>query len=153
MRVVEALLAGTLVLSFAACGGKGKTEDTTAKAAEDNRPLYDRLGGTPAITAAVKRFVEVTGSDPRISMFFSNTDVPRLESMMVNHICAITGGPCKYEGKSMKESHTGMQVKPEHFDAFMENLAKVLEELEVPDREKSEVLAAFEGMKSDVIEP
>lgn len=153
MRVVKALLVGSMVLSLAACGGKGKSADTPAKTAEENRPLYDRLGGTPAITAVVKRFVEVTGSDPRISVFFTNADVPRLESMMVNHICEITGGPCKYEGKSMKESHTGMKVKPEHFAAFMDDLGKVLEEFKLPAREKGEVLAAFEGMKPDVVEP
>lgn len=142
-----------MVLSISACGGKSKPADTAGTAAEDTRPLYDRLGGTPAITAVVKRFVAVTGSDPRISVFFTNVDVPRLESMMVNHICEITGGPCKYEGKSMKESHTGMKVREEHFAAFMDDLGKVLDELELPAREKGEVLAAFESMKPDVVEP
>jgi hemoglobin len=151
MRVVKALLAGSLVLAAAACGGKGKPETTTATT--DNRPLYDRLGGTPAITAVVERFVAVTGSDPRISVFFTNADVPRLKSMMVEHVCEITGGPCKYTGKSMKESHTGMKVKEEHFAAFMDDLGKVLDELEVPAREKGEVLGAFTSLKPDVVEP
>ena len=151
MRVVKALLAGSMVLAIAACGGKGKPEATTA--ATDNRPLYDRLGGTPAITAVVERFVAVTGEDPRISVFFTNTDVPRLKSMMVEHVCEITGGPCKYTGKSMKETHTGMKVKEEHFAAFMEDLGKVLDELKVPAREKGEVLGAFDSLKPDVVEP
>jgi hemoglobin len=101
----------------------------------------------------VERFVAVTGSDPRISVFFTNADVPRLKTMMVQHICELTGGPCKYTGKSMKESHTGMKVKEEHFTAFMDDLAKTLDELEVPAREKGEVLAAFNSLKADVVEP
>lgn len=141
-----------MVLAFAACGGKGKPETTTTAASTDTRTLYERLGGTPAITAVVKRFVEVTGADPRISVFFTNADIPRLNSMMVEHICELTGGPCKYTGKSMKESHTGMKVKEEHFAAFMEDLAAVLDELKVPAREKGEVLDAFTSLKADVVE-
>ena len=144
-----------LALAVAACGGKS-TSDTTAPSAgsaADTRTLYERLGGTPAITAVVKRFVEVTGADPRISMFFTNVDVARLEAMMVEHICELTGGPCKYTGKSMKESHTGMKVREEHFAAFMDDLGKTLDEFKVGAREKGEVLAAFESLKGDVVEP
>jgi hemoglobin len=152
MRNRLTLIVLAFVIALAACGGKSKT-DTAASPATDNRTLYERLGGTPAITAVVERFVAVTGSDPRISVFFTNADVPRLKTMMVQHICELTGGPCKYTGKSMKESHTGMKVKEEHFTAFMDDLAKTLDELEVPAREKGEVLAAFNSLKADVVEP
>lgn len=154
MHVVKTLLAGLMMVSVAACGGKSKPDTTTSSAAStDDRSLYDRLGGTPAITAVVKKFVATTGADPRISVFFTNTDIPKLEATMVEHICSITGGPCTYTGKSMKDTHTGMKVKEEHFAAFMDDLGKTLDEMNVPAREKGEVLAAFEGMKPDVIEP
>ena len=151
MRVVKAILAGCLVVSFAACGGKGKSEDT-AKAAPDNRSLYERLGGTPAITAVVEKFVAVTGSDPRISSFFTNADIPRLKSMMVEHICSITGGPCTYTGKSMKESHAGMGLNDGHFDALVEDLANALDESGVKETEKNELLGALAGMRGDIVE-
>ena len=147
MRTVLFVLA----VSLAACGGKGKSDTTTAAAETDNRPLFDRLGGKPAIAAVVKEFVATTGSDPRISAFFINADIPRLEAIMVEHICSITGGPCEYKGKSMLESHTGMGVKQEHFDAFMDDLDKTLTKLDVPAREKGEVIAAFNGMQGDIV--
>jgi len=123
---MKRLLVPLFVLLIAACGSKSKGDTTPAPT--DNRSLYERLGKTEAIAAVVKRFVEVTGSDPRISVFFINADKARLESMMVEHICELTGGPCKYTGKSMKESHTGMKVKAEHFAAFMDDLGKTLDE-------------------------
>jgi hemoglobin len=151
MRIAVALAVS---LALFACGGsKQPAAEAPAPATTDNRSLYERLGGTPAITAVVEEFVATTGSDPRISAFFVNADVPRLKQMMVDHICSITGGTCTYGGKSMKESHTGMHVKPEHFAAFMDDLAKTLDKLNVPAREKGEVLAAFESMQPDVIEP
>ncbi len=145
------VLIPLFVLSLAACGGKSKAD--TSPAQTDNRSLYERLGRSEGIAAVVKRFVEVTGSDPRISVFFINADKARLEAMMVEHICELTGGPCKYTGKSMKESHTGMKVKQDHFDAFMDDLAKTLDEMKVPAREQGEVLGAFNSLKGDVVEP
>jgi hemoglobin len=150
MRGSKIVLVSFVVLAIAACGGKGKTANGPAA---PDKPLYERLGGKPAITAVVDRFVAVTGSDPRISMFFVNVDQARIKSMMVEHICEITGGPCKYTGKSMKESHVGMKVKEEHFAAFMDDLGKVLDEFKVPEREKGEVLGAFNSLKGDVVEP
>ncbi len=149
MRIATILLSVIL----AACGGKTKPADGTGSAAAADKTLYERLGGTPAITAVVEEFVTMTGAGPRISMFFTNADIPKLKATMVEHICSITGGPCSYSGKSMKESHTGMNVKEEHFTAFMDDLGKTLDKLNVPAREKGEVLAAFESMKIDVVEP
>jgi hemoglobin len=151
MRIASIFMV--LAFAAAACGGKSKPADGGGSAAADTRSLYERLGGTPAITAVVEEFVTTTGADPRISMFFTNADIPKLKATMVEHICSITGGPCTYKGKSMKESHTGMKVREEHFVAFQDDLAKTLDKLNVPAREKSEVLAAFEGMKADIVEP
>lgn len=138
-----------LALGTAACGGKGKPTET---AAPDTRSLFERLGGLEAITAVVKDFVATTGADPRISMFFTNADIPKLEQAMVDQICEATGGPCQYKGKSMKESHTGMKVRKEHFEAFMDDLTRTLDKFKVPEREKGEVLAAFRSMEADVVE-
>ena len=149
------LLASILFVLAAACGGSSKPATTTGgdTAATDTRTLFERLGGLPAIEAVVKDFVATTGADPRIAQFFTNADIPRLEKLMVEQICEATGGPCKYTGKSMKESHTGMKVKEEHFTAFIEDLTKVLEKFKLGEREKGEILAAFNSMKPDVVEP
>jgi len=156
MRIHRVLLASLLAgASLAAgCGGSGASKCTTACGGEvDTRPLFDRLGGIPAITAVVEEFVVVTGNDPRIAQFFTNIDVPRLKQLMVDHICELTGGPCTYAGRSMKESHLGMKVRVEHFEAFMEDLGLVLDKLAVPARERGEVIGAFEALRADVIEP
>ena len=72
---------------------------------------------------------------------------------LVDQICEATGGPCKYTGKSMKESHTGMNVKEEHFNALVEDLVKSLDKFKVGEKEKGEPLGALGGMKGDIVTP
>lgn len=134
-----------VVAALAACGGKA------APAKQDDRPLFQRLGGQDAINAVVKEFVATTGADPRISQYFMNVDKAKLEASMDMHICSITGGGCTYAGKPMLEAHTGMHLKDEDFEAFMDDLQKTLAKLNVPARESGEVVAAFRSMKTDVV--
>ncbi len=142
-----ALMIG-LLWAMAACGGKAKGSDQPPG---PENPLFARLGGQPAINKVVDEFVEITGNDPRISMFFTNVDKEKLRQSMYVHVCAITGGGCTYEGKSMVEAHTGMKLTQADFDAFIDDLQKTLAKLSVPARESGEVVAAFKGMQADVV--
>jgi hemoglobin len=141
-----ALVAATLV----ACGGSPPPQ-TTSPASADNRTLFDRLGGQPAINAVVHEFVMTTKADDRISARFLNTDPVKLEQAMDDHVCSITGGSCTYHGKSMRDAHVGMKLTDAEFAAFMDDLQKVLAKLNVPARETKEVVAAFDGMRGDVV--
>ena len=58
--------------------------------------------------------------------------------MLVNQICQATGGPCKYEGRSMKAAHAGMGVSELHFNALVEDLVKSLNKFNVSEREKKD---------------
>ncbi len=113
--------------------------------------LYDRLGGKPAIQAVVDDFIGNVAADSRINSFFANTNIPRLNTMLVNQICQVSGGPCKYEGRSMKSAHAGMGVKDMHFNALVDDLVKSLNKFNVPEKEKNELLSALAAMKGDIV--
>jgi len=148
------LVTALATLALAACGGKGKAQDPAtvgAVTAASDKTLYVRLGGTGAITAVVAEFMEITAADPRIDMFFMNMDAARVAQMMVDQICAGTGGPCEYTGRPMKELHTGMRIRPEHFEAFMDNLARTLDKVGVAEPERSELITIFRSMQADIV--
>ena len=149
MRLASIMLA--LVFTAGACGGHPKIAKDADQPAPPDKPLYDRLGGTPGITAVVEEFVTTTGKDPRIAQFFINADIPRLKKLMVEQICQNTGGPCHYTGKTMKESHANMHVKGGDFDAFIDDLTKTLAKLNVPARETNEVVTAFQSLETQVV--
>jgi len=139
LAAVAALVAG--------CGGGMQG----GMMAMEKKPLYDRLGGQPAITAVVDDFVGNVAGDTRINKRFATADIPRLKTMLVNQICEASGGPCKYTGASMKDAHKGMKITDAEFNALVEDLVKSLDKFKVPAQEKGELLAALGGMKGDIV--
>lgn len=142
-----------LSLTAAACGGK-KSEPTTPTASRtEGKSLYDRLGGVDAIKAVVKDFVEErVAKDSRINARFINTDIPKLEGLLTDQICAATGGPCTYAGRNMKETHAGMGITDAEFNALVEDLKASLDKFNVPKAEQDELIGALAKMHDDIVE-
>lgn len=143
-RSFLSLFAMLFAFVLSACSGMQSTPSM-------EKSLYERLGGQPAITAVVDDFVGNVAADSRINGFFARTDIPRLKTLLVEQICAGTGGPCKYTGRSMKLAHAGMGVGDAQFGALVEDLVKTLDKFGVPAKEKNELLAILGPMKSDIV--
>ncbi len=124
----------------------------SARAQSDTKSLYQRLGGKPAIEAVVKDFAGRALADARINKKFAKSDPDRLVTSLVQQVCAATGGPCKYTGRSMKETHKNMAVSEGEFGALVEDLGASLDHFKVPAKEKGELLAALGTMKADIVE-
>jgi hemoglobin len=116
------------------------------------KSLYDRLGGKGAITAVVETFVGNVGGDKRINGYFASTDLTKLKMHLVNQICEASGGPCKYTGRTMKQTHAGMGVHDAAFGHLVEDLVAALDHHKVGKTEKDELLGVLGPMKSDIVE-
>ena len=161
-------LAALACVVIACGGGSGKTgtQPTTAKPAtakvdkaKPGKPaagtqeLYERLGGQRAIVAVIDDFIDNVAADKRINLRFSNTDLPRLKSLLVEFVCMATGGPCKYSGQDMETSHAGMDLVEEEFTALVEDLVKTLDKFKVPAKEKGEILGALGPLEPLMVVP
>jgi hemoglobin len=71
----------------------------------EQRSLYDRLDGKEAVVAVVDDFVGRVAADGRINAKFARTDTPRIKAMLVEQLCAATGGPERYTGRGMRDTH------------------------------------------------
>lgn len=130
---------------------KSSAPPPTAKA-QDNRTLYDRLGGKAAIEAVVGDFLARVSQDERINAPFAGAHLPRLSRRLVELVCAASGGPCTYSGRDMKTVHTGMGITHAQFDALAGHLVAALDKFHVPAREKGELLGAIGPMRGDIVE-
>ena len=141
-------LVVALGLLLSACA----THTETAAPETTDTSLYARLGGQTAIAAVVDEFIANVAADTRINRFFANTDIPRLKVLLVEQICAGTGGPCQYTGKDMKTAHEGLGITGADFNALVEDLVKALDKFNVPEQEKQELLAILGPMQTDIVE-
>jgi len=132
--------------------------------------LYERLGGAFAIAAVVDRFSDAlfdnpvvgTGSpNPRLREWHTNQRdrLPGLKFMRTLWVCSVAGGPQGYVGTrpghdtlALEEAHRNLHIAPQEFDAVAGILARTLDEFNVPEAEKAEVLAAFAAHKGEVTE-
>jgi hemoglobin len=92
------------------------------------------------------------GSDDRANGKFARTDIDRLKKEVVDQLCEATGGPCTYTGRSMLETHDGMQVTAGEFDVVMQHLGAALDELNVPKTEQDELVDLLMPMRDDIVE-
>lgn len=124
----------------------------SAATATAAKSLYERLGGQPAISAVVDDFAGRVLADARINKKFARSDATRLVTNLKAFFCSATGGPCKYTGLTMKQSHKNMGVTQGEFGALVENLVATLDKFKVPDKEKGELLAALGPLGPDIVE-
>jgi hemoglobin len=154
MRFRTMIVIALASASIAACGGKqsGDTTTTTSSTGGSAATLFVSLGGESAIKAVVKDFVEEqVAKDPRISMFFTNTEIPPFEQKLYDQICAAAGGGCTYTGKDMKTAHANMHIKQADFDALVEDLVKTLDKFHVKDADKKALLSVLGPMQTDIV--
>jgi hemoglobin len=120
--------------------------------------LFNQIGGQAAVQAVVTEFISVVGADTRINGFFAESDLDALNGLLVEQICEATGGYCTYSGRSMCDTHAGMGVTDDAFDALVGDLLIALENLEVPyaldgTATIDPLLFALVGMHDEIVDP
>ena len=116
--------------------------------------LYERLGGAPAMEAAVDIFYRKVLSDDRISRFFEDVDMERQAAKQKAFLTMVTGGPANYTGQDMRKGHAHLVAQglnDDHFDAVVELLAGTLAELGANPADIAEVGALADSVRDDVL--
>lgn len=106
-----------------------------APVSETQAPVsdYQRIGGGRAVSAVVDRFYELVVADPQLAPFFAQTDMGRLKRHQVLLISQVMGGPADYDGLSLREAHSGLNISNDHFGRVVTHLVAALQEASVPD--------------------
>ena len=83
--------------------------------------LYERIGGSAAVDAAVDVFYRKVLVDDRIAHFFDGVDMDTQAQKQKAFLTMVFGGPNSYSGKDLREGHKHMNLTDEHLDAVIEN--------------------------------
>ena len=88
----------------------------------------------------------------RFSQHRAEDSLRREKQLLVNFLCACSGGPLYYVGRDMKTSHRGMGVSESDWQRLMGHLETTLDTFEVPAAERTEVLGFINSTKADIVE-
>lgn len=117
--------------------------------------LYKRLGGYDAIAAVTDDFIGRLATDKTLSRFFvasSDDTKHKIRQHIVDQLCNVTGGPCLYIGRSMKDAHHGMKISENDWSITVKLLIESLNKFKVPQKEQNEFLAMVSSVKKDIVE-
>ncbi|MEO6690454.1 MAG: group 1 truncated hemoglobin [Dokdonella sp.] len=142
------------ILALAACATPtphtSKPVADTAHATPSDA-LYRALGGADGVARLVDAMFKHIDADVHINLFFEHTDHADLRQLVIEQICAASGGPCTYKGRSMEEAHSGMNLDNADFDAFVGDLVAAMNDVKLAPATQQEVLALFGPMRAQVV--
>ena len=123
--------------------------------AQSGDTLYKRLGGYDALAAVTDEFIGRLASDKTLGRFFvgaSDNSKMRIRQLVVDQLCAATGGPCVYIGRDMKTAHKGLGITEEDWNISIKHLLATLTKFKVPENLQKEVATALTPLKADIVE-
>jgi hemoglobin len=145
-------IALALVLVPAAALPAAATQATSAA-----KPLYERLGGLYPIASVVDSFVErllvndVLNANPAIRAARDRVPKAGLKVHLTTQVCQATGGPCRYVGRTMKESHAHLNITQNEWTAMLADFRKTLDAFKVPPAEQEELVKIVESTRPDIV--
>ena len=116
--------------------------------------LYKRLGGYDAIAAVTDDFIKRLATDKQLSRFFvglSDESKAHVRQMVVDLICAKTGGPCYYLGRDMKTAHAGLHITDDDWNRSIDAFKLTLAKFHVGAKEQDDLFAIISPLKSQIV--
>jgi hemoglobin len=121
------------------------------------KSLYDRLGGLKGITVVVDNFIDrlvankELNKNPAIDAGRKMSPAPYLKFQVSQMVCEVTGGPCRYTGKAMMESHRHLNISENEWSVMANEFKKSLDRFKVPAVEQKELFEIVGTTKAHIV--
>jgi hemoglobin len=149
-RFRRTALAAVMVITAGTATG-------TASAQATQPSLYERLGGVYSIATVVDDFIErllvndTLNANPAIREARARVPKAGLKFHVTTLVCEVSGGPCKYTGRTMKESHQHLNITGAEWDAMVADFEATLDKFKVPEPEQQELITIVGSTRNDIV--
>ncbi|MCF6435568.1 group 1 truncated hemoglobin [Pseudoalteromonas sp. MMG022] len=113
--------------------------------------LYQRVGEQAGLERLVDAFINQIGQDDVVFHYFKQTNVSHFRTGFVSHLCDVLDGPCQYDGDSMVQIHTGMNINEHDFNHVVDLLIAAMDEVGIAHPVQNQILAKLAPMRSEII--
>lgn len=136
-------------------GGGWEARAQNSAHPQEAASLYKRLGGYDSLAAVTDDFVGRLVADKQLTRFFNGVSTDsrkRIRQLVLDQLCAATGGPCIYIGRSMRASHEGLGITEDDWNIAVKLLVETLDKFKVPKAEQSELAKLLSTLKPDIVD-
>jgi hemoglobin len=119
--------------------------------------LYERLGGIYNIATVVDHFIDRImvddrlNANPRVDEAHHRVAPAGFKYLVTEQLGEASGGPQRYTGRSMEDTHRELLITGDEWEAFIDDLNQTLDRFEVPQQERAEVLAIIESTRDAIV--
>lgn len=155
------LLVITLLIGALLIGGCSTNAISTSNPNFDNdnlhenslykNSLYKKIGGHVVIERIVDAFIKRIAQDKDILPYFAKSSVSHFKQGFITHLCATTNGPCNYNGDSMIDIHTGMNITEKDFNRVVELLIASMEDAGIDYQYQNRILKTLAPLRPEII--
>ena len=122
-----------------------------AQMAPNDDQLYQAFGEKAGLVLLMDDFMARLLADPRTGPHFKPANQQHVKEQLVEQLCALGGGPCKYKGADMKSAHANLDIKKSDFNALVEVLQQSMDARGIAFRTQNRMLALLAPMHRDTI--
>ncbi len=152
-RVLRLLCAATAVAVVLVAMPTAADEEKS----EEEKSLYDRLGGVYPIAATVDNMVDrlyingTLNANPAVKAVHDRQGQPGFKVLVTAWVVEKTGGPKMYPGLPLDKAHAHLNITDREFDVVMNEAATTFYKFNVPEREFDELMALLESYRPQVV--
>jgi hemoglobin len=113
------------------------------------------VGGDKAMEICTDLFYRKVLQDKLVGVFFQDVDMDRQRLKQKSFLTMAFGGPYRYSGADLRESHKHLVDKyglsDVHFDRVCEIFKETVAELNIPSDQIQEMMKILEGTRESIL--
>ena len=90
-------------------------------------------------------------ANPRVDEAHHRVLPPGFKYLVTEQVGEASGGPQRYTGRSMEDTHRELLITEDEWEAFIDDFNQTLDKFEVPQQERSELLAIIESTRDAIV--
>jgi hemoglobin len=124
---------------------------------EQKPSLYERLGGVYSIATVVDDLIDRVmvdarlNANPLVDEAHHRVSPAGFKYYVTEMVCGAAGGPQKYTGRSMRDSHEKLKITAAEWEAFLDDFQQTLDKFRVPQAEQAELKAIVASTRADIV--
>ena len=90
-------------------------------------------------------------ANPKVQEAHHRVSRAGFKYLVTEMVCWATGGPQKYTGKTMRDSHQHLDISEGEWQAFLDDFRQTLDKFGVPTSEQGLLFTIVNSTKSDIV--